>query len=137
VQGMSNKDKRILQRVDEVCTTIHTTRAEVLYALLRSIVAECSPGASGAYAPPAVALKSPVAESVPRMTARELIMRAVRRSGSMTVRELKMNTHYKRIAVEDWDTALQALCDAGDVRVAEERTENGRTRRVVLLKGLE
>jgi hypothetical protein len=124
---MSSKDKRILQRVDEVCAALHTTRVEVLYALLGALIA--------VDAKPSAALS--VVQAVPRATAREIIMRAMRRSGKITVRELKMNTQYKRIAVEDWDKALRALCDAGEVRVAEERTENGRTRRVVLLKGLE
>jgi hypothetical protein len=46
VQGTSLKDTRILQRVDEACATLHTTRAVVLYALLRGAVAEGLSGAS-------------------------------------------------------------------------------------------
>jgi hypothetical protein len=55
-----------------------------------------------------------------------------------TVRELKQATNSKSISVEDWDKVLKGLCSAGEMRVAEERTAAGRTRRVViLLKDLE
>jgi len=115
VHGMSNKDKRILQRVDEVCATLHTTRAAVLYALLHGVVAECLPDASGASGLPTADLRVPVALDVPRAGARELIMRAIQRHGSMTLRELKAWTTYRRFGIQEWESELQALIDGGQL----------------------
>jgi hypothetical protein len=50
-----------------------------------------------------------------------------------TVRELKGATNSKLNSVADWDKALLGLCKAGEMRVEEERTSKGRTRKTVIL----
>lgn len=123
-----NKDKRILQRVDDVCATLHTTRAVVLYALLRGVLA-------GPHDPSGA--KHTVVTAPDNETraarAKAAIRKAMRYRRCETVRRLKQATNSKRIAVADWDKALKGLCNAGEMRVAEERTMSGRTRRVVIL----
>jgi hypothetical protein len=109
-------DKRILKRVDGLCTAMGITRVDVLCALLRA--------ASEKH-------KAPEAPPPPNVT--DTIMRVMRRTGSMTVREVRGKTASKRVRPVDWDMALHALCEAGEVRIAGERTTTGRTRRVVSL----
>jgi len=58
------------------------------------------------------------------------VMRSRRRS---TVRDLQAATSSKRISVDDWGKALKALERAGEIRVADEKTPKGRTRKVVIL----
>jgi len=109
---MTIKDKRILRRVDDVCTALNTTRAEVLYALIRGIVAECLPRASA----PTVEPKAHEGETrVARAEA--AIMRVMRERRLETVRLLKQATNSNRYAVVDWDKALTALIKAGELRV--------------------
>jgi hypothetical protein len=77
------------------------------------------------YAPP---------EGETRAARAEAAIRKVMRSRHRcTVRELKQATASKRISVGDWDKALQALCRAGEMRVAEESTPKGHMRKVVIL----
>lgn len=112
MQGTSVTEKRILQRVDEVCATMRTTRAEVLYALLRGIVVECLPKASRH----TVEQQAPEGET--RLARAEAaIMRVMRQRRLETVRILKQATNSKRIAVVDWDRALVALVKAGELRI--------------------
>lgn len=133
MQGMSNKEKRILERVDDICAALHTTRAELLYALLCGIVAECVQGASM----PTVEPGAPEGET--RAARAEAAIRKVMRDRRReTVRRLKSATHSTKISVSDWDKALASLVKAGEMRVETERTEAGQTRKVVILrKGLE
>jgi hypothetical protein len=127
VQGMSIKDKRILQQVDVICAALHTTRAEMLYALLRGLVAECLQAAK--------APDSDDPSAGPRATARERIMRAMRRSrsGSLTLGDLKSNTNYTRIGVSQWEQEFQALLDDGSLTVSMSGWTGGRRRKIVSL----
>lgn len=113
----ANMDQRILKRIDGMCAATHTTRVEMLCVLLRALLAECAP---------TIKLQKAVTPDV-----KGAIMRALRRSGSRTVRRLKAATMSKRIRVYEWDTALHELCVNGDVRVTDERTVSGQMRRMV------
>jgi len=115
---MSGADRRILQRVDRVCAEIQTTRAEVLCALVRALVGEP---------------QSNQMPGVPHLSAQDCILRELHRSGSLTVRELKTRTTYRRHGIVAFDRALNELCVAGRLRVAEELTGSGHMRRVVIL----
>lgn len=126
MQGMSIKDKRILQQVDVICATLHTTRAEMLYALLRGLVAESLQDA-----------KAPDSHisARPRATATERIMRVMRRSrsGSSTLSDLKSNTNYTRFGVSQWEQEFQALLADGSLTVNMSGWTGGRRRKIVSL----
>jgi hypothetical protein len=77
------------------------------------------------YAPPEGETRAARAEAAIRK-----VMRSRRRS---TVRDLQAATSSKRISVDDWGKALKALERAGEIRVADEKTPKGRTRKVVIL----
>jgi hypothetical protein len=112
-------DKRILQRIDKTCAATATTRVDVLCVLLRALLVECAPTVEiRKVAPPNV---------------KDNIMRAMRRSGGMTVRTLKQATNSRRVHANEWDESLQALCKAGELRVVDEQTDTGRIRRMVSL----
>lgn len=126
MQGMSIRDKRVLQRVDEVCATAHVTRAEMLYALLRGIIAECLPDASM----PTVEPQAP--DGGTRAARAEASIRKVMRERRReTVRRLKAATHSTKISVQVWDAALASLVKGGALRI--DVSPKGK-RTVVLLK---
>ncbi len=87
-----------------MCAANRITRADVLCELVRALLSDRAPAARkterGLPGPPALSPK-------------ESIMRALRRSGSMTVRELKRTTNSKRVSVDDWDRALRDLIVSG------------------------
>jgi hypothetical protein len=61
------------------------------------------------------------------------IRKVMRRWGHCTVRELKQATSSKTISIGDWEKALKALCQSGEMRIAEYRTAAGHARRTVIL----
>lgn len=74
-----------------------------------------------------------LAAKTPVEKAEASIRRVMQSRHRCTVRELKQSTRSIAISAIDWDKALTALCSAMEMRVAEERTKGGQTRRVVTL----
>jgi hypothetical protein len=89
---------KILVQVDEMCAAQGLTRADVLCALFRALVA-----------------RAPAKRPAPHLSPQECIMRVMRRRHSCTVRELKRNTSSTRIPPIEWDKALRDLIVNGSV----------------------
>jgi hypothetical protein len=119
---------KILRRVDEMCAANRITRVDVLCALVRAFV-ELRP------APPALEpeRKAPEETRTARARVEAAIRHVMRSRRRCTVRELKAVTNSKLVSVEDWDKSFKALCDAGEMRVADEPGARGQTRKVVTL----
>jgi hypothetical protein len=114
---------KILRQVDELCAANGVARVDVICELIRALV-------EGRTAP----LPEQAPEGETRAARAEAAIRKVMRSRRRcSVRDLKAATSSKRISVGDWDKALQALCKAGEMRVADEPGNRGQTRRVVTL----
>jgi hypothetical protein len=111
-------DETILRHIDRLRAATHTTRVDVLCALIRAVA-----GVNVCVAPAAFA--------APRISPQERIMRVMRRDGCATIRELKRNTASKNTPWSEWDSALQGLAEAGDLHITYERTASGKTRKVV------
>jgi hypothetical protein len=123
-------DGKILKRIDGICAETQTTRVDVLCVLVRALVGRHATRQAGQAGQEERGLPG---RPVLRLSPQECIMRAMRSRPRCTVRELKQATSSRRISVCDWDNALMALCDAGELRVADERVPSGQIRRTVTL----
>lgn len=120
---------RTLRAVDTMCAAHGVTRADVLCALVRAFIER------PASAPVPTQRPERKAETPDARVARAEagIRKVMRRRLSCTVRELKAATNSRRFGVGDWGNAFAALCKAGELRLGEELTDAGRTRKVVTL----
>jgi hypothetical protein len=121
-------DTCLFHLLDSFCARTHRNRAQVMRGLLYGLLVEGNQSVFDGPAPAPTIQSAPL----PRLNAKERILRTMRRHGEMTFREMRRNT-IARMRVCDWKEDVQALVDANELRISEERMPSGHIRRIVRL----
>jgi hypothetical protein len=132
----TNVDVDLYEDFEAFCALVSRTRSQVMRGLLLALLVDGKQVIFDDWRDRAAG-RTPRARkaTVPRITARESILRAMRRYRTLTVRELKRVSGARTIIVAEWEKAFQALCRGGELTITDQKAMSGRMRKMVTLVG--